>query len=232
MLNRYEKGFSIFIVFMLIFLLFNVTLLTLSITLIAYSSSFHSYKDIPPHDITIKGLKNISFEKNNYKNIEYYSGMPRLGETGDINFDCYSGICVEEVYHNDYGEDDIIYDNSWKLNSLFLGKNISDYLPFISKNIIDKNFTKDIKTFSYSYNNIIDYDCSRDCAINGKNFCTSCSIYKYVSSEGKCSYQTKISYDSEKYCYSNNIILKWRGYLYSRTYNDGYSFIKNAILPK
>lgn len=70
MLNRYEKGFGIFIVFMLIFLLFNVTLLTLSITLIAYSSTFYRYKEIPPYDITIKGLKSISFEKSNYKNIE------------------------------------------------------------------------------------------------------------------------------------------------------------------
>ena len=140
-------------------------------------------------------------------------------------------IAIVVYVHNDYGDDYIIYDNSWKPNSLFLGKNISEYLPFISNNIIDKNFINDVKTFSYSYNNIIDYGFSRDCAINGKSFCASCPINKYVFSEGKCSYQTKISYDSEKYCYSNNIILKWRGYLYSRTYNDEYSIIKNAILP-
>lgn len=80
-------------------------------------------------------------------------------------------IAIVVYVHNDYGDDDIIYDNSWKPNSLFLGKNISEYLPFISNNIIDKNFINDVKTFSYSYNNIIDYDFSRDCAINGKSFC-------------------------------------------------------------
>ena len=59
--------------------------------------------------------------------------------------------------------------------------------------------------------------------------CSSCPR-QYYSKEGTCNYRTKISYDSNKFCYSNNIIFKWRGYLYTRKMLT-YSFIKDAFLP-
>ena len=239
MLNRHEKYFSITLIFMLIFIIISVILFSLRITLLVNYPKIKKYEEISPRDIDIYCLKYINFEKSNDM-IEYKRAIIRLGETGYLDFDCYSGTCIREKYiddeddddDDDYDDDDDDYFYSWKSNLLFFVKNnLSNYNFFSSKqrNIIDKNVTNDKKIFSYIYTKEIDYQCSSDCAINKAEKCTSCPK-QYYSREGTCDYRTKISYNSNKFCYSNNIIFKWRGYLYTRKMLT-YSFIKDAFLP-
>lgn len=65
-----------------------------------------------------------------------------------------------------------------------------------------------------------------------EKYCNLCPN-QYLSREGKCEYSYNDNYNSEKYCFARNLILKWKGLLYSRenatTYKK-YSYLKSAIL--
>ena len=194
--------------------------MSLRIIVFIYYPKIKLYEEIVPKDINIYTLKSINFEKN-INTVEYIPAITRLCETGKLDFDCYSGECIRETYVNNEDDDDYYeYYFGWKYNHFFYSKR---------KNIIEQNFTNNKKEFSYIYTREINYECSQDCAINkGKNSLT-CAKY-YYSNNGTYHYQTKISYDKKKFCYSNNIIFKWRGYQYTRVMLT-FSFIKDTYLP-
>ena len=84
------------------------------------------------------------------------------------------------------------------------------------------------------YSKYLNFNCSKECAIKNQKSCNSCPK-EYVSSEGECNFRNRdYNYNSEKYCFANNLILKWKGLLYSSknatTYKK-YSYINSAILP-
>ena len=174
--------------------MFTIILVSLGICLIVYNGKIKRYEEIPPKDIYINGIKSFSFKKNNNTK-EYNLSIFHFGFTGTPNFDCYSGTCVKEEYIEDKDEDDDDDDYFYnsKYNSLFFIKNNFTnykYLTSMSNNIIDKNFTNDIKDFRYIYFDEIDYQCSRDCAINKNKYCLCPK--KYFCRNGSCNYRTKI----------------------------------------
>ena len=220
MLNRYEKYFSVFIIFIIIFIVISIVQISLGISLIVISDKIKSYEEIPPQDRDIYGIGSFNFEKNNDP-VEYVREIAHLGETGTPSFDCYSGTCIGEEEEDD---DDYYY---YYYKSLFFTKNNFTNTS-TSNNIMRKNLTKEIKDFRYIYFNEIDYQCSRDCAINQKEYCL-CSR-GYYPTNGTCDYRERTSYNISKFCYSNDIIFKWKGYLYNRTLLT-YSYIQDVILP-
>jgi hypothetical protein len=115
MLNRHEKYFSVTLIFMLIFIAISAILLILRITLLVNYPEIKKYVEISPRNIDIYCLRSINFEKNN-DIIEYRRAITRLGETGYLDFDCYSGTCIREQYIDDEddeddGDDDYDYDD-------------------------------------------------------------------------------------------------------------------------
>ena len=83
------------------------------------------------------------------------------------------------------------------------------------------------------YSKYLNFLCSKECANKSQKYCDSCPN-EYETRKGECSFWKSDSYESENYCFSNNLILKWKGLLYScinaTTYKK-YSYINSAILP-
>lgn len=80
------------------FLVFSIS--TLIYCLIHYKLTLFEEKD---PNIYLAGIHNIYFRDTEEK-IEYFNGVPNLGNTGEISFDCYIGECEEctDIYCDYY----------------------------------------------------------------------------------------------------------------------------------
>lgn len=226
MFNYYEKGFCVFISYIIIFIVFSSSILSLALSLAIISIKMNKYPERAPDDIYFTGLKSFNFKKFNQKP-EYKESISNLGQTGPIQFNCYVGTCLYE-YDPDF--DFHSYINNFNFFNSTLKDLINENSSISKTNINKINF---VRYNPYSYKKIIDYACSEDCAINRSKYCLSCPS-KYYSKNGTCKYKIKDSYTKEKYCYASNMIFKWKGYLYSSqnlSISNKYSYILNAILP-
>lgn len=99
--------------------------------------------------------------------------------------------------------------------------------------LLTSNQNLNLRNLSECNETELNFDCSQDCAINHGTHCNSC-YFNYLSSEGNCTYNESVEYLPGKYCYANNLILKWKGYLYNSenaTEYMKYSYLNFSFLP-
>ena len=76
---------------------------------------------------------------------------------------------------------------------------------------------------------VIDYRCSKQCSYNDSKYC-NCAVYVYV--QGECSRKYNDSYEEGKYCYTDNVIYKWKGKKYNPINEDVLTYYKDAKLKE
>ena len=124
-----------------------------------------------------------------------------LGLTGSLILDCYTGTCVKEI------------------------KNIKTRLYCDADDIC---YYED--EISYEYRPIIDYDCSEQCYIFGKDKC-NCSS-NYYEENGSCERKVDDKYVEGKVCFAYNTIYFWRGKKYKITKTTNYTYLNDAKLKE
>ena len=143
--------------------------------------------------------------------------------------DCYHGLCQKLRSSS--------YSYNFKSSHLTLFNYFND---IINTNNSESNEGRDIKIFyeeddeEHRYINDFNYECAKECAINKGKYCSSCPS-SYIDNEGKCLYVSNDpSYNIKKFCFANNLILKWKNFLYTKqnvTSTDKYTYLNSAILP-
>ena len=229
MFSPYNRDFKTVSLIAKVLTIFDIILLVFLVIMLIFVFQFPKFPEKAPKDIYITGLKSFSFIKNS-EIIPYKYGISNLGKTSKLEFSCYLGYC-----QIDKDISPIYQTYAWYYN--FFSSKINNIKNEDENS--HKNMNNDLKTFYHenngydnSYRDILDYDCSKDCAINKKKYCYSCSS-KYDETEGLCKYMDNDNYSSSKYCFAKHLILKWKGHLYSHenATNENTSYINSAVLP-
>ena len=138
-------------------------------------------------------------------NFTYYNSTPEypsdnLGFTGDLILDCYTGTCTRTIYHRNVWEYCDSDDDCYD---------------------VDDSWTENKK--------IIDYNCSEQCYLTGKEECVCDMPYNET---GICERNTDDEYLEGKVCYGDNIIYFWKGKKYEILKISNYSYLKNVRLKE
>ena len=231
MLAPNDKNYKAPSILVKVFAVFDIILIILVFILTCLTGSYKELPETPLNDIYIAGLKSFSFEYNS-KKIPYKYGMPNLGKTSELKFNCYSGLCQKYVKRN--------YNFKYESYASFF-KSFSSKINSIENK--DKNSHKnknnDIKTFYQErerydpFIDILDLTCAEDCAKSQAEYCYSCPK-EYFEKEGLCKFEDNAFDLKSKYCFAEYLILKWKGNLYSYenvAFNNNITYINSAILP-
>ena len=169
-------------------------------------------------DITFQAIKEFDLKPN--ITIDYYKeNMPFLGLTGDIELNCYSGLCEKKVEKLCERERCYTSDSEYFFN-------------VFNKN---KRRLSSCETYTYDCSFISktpEFKCSEECAKKKDryyNYCNSCS-YKYDSKEGKCVNFNKYNLyvNDSVYCQPSNIIFFWKELYYEKISSE-YSYVNDAV---
>ena len=221
-----------FYLLIMIFLFFD-GLFLLGTQFLGYSkSSILSGLEENNPDIPIITLQ--EFEFKNISNISYKPGLSNLGSTGELEFDCFYGICSRHIKR--VCEDEYCYvpesDDEYPSYNIF---------DFKKNSSITQKKSKKMRKLNSCYTSYYDcsitqedmiYDCGEQCRKNYKpsyyysDTCSCPSNYDVYSTS--CKRETTSEYNSSKSCNPYNLILYWKNYYYQKKEKE-YSYVKNAI---
>ena len=119
-----------------------------------------------------------------------------------------------------------VYSES-TLNLGLAGRLILDCFTGICQ-IEESYYDSNTESTSYSYKDILDYNCAKQCSYNGKAEC-DCNI-EPNHKKGKCSRKYDDEYKIEKYCYAYNVNYNWKGKQYAALKKEALTYYNNAIL--
>lgn len=222
-----------FYLLIMIFLFFD-GLFLLGTQFLGYSKSsvLSKLEEINP-DIPIIALQ--GFEFKNISNISYKPGISNLGSTGQLELDCFYGICSR--YIKRVCEEEYCYVPD---SDEYPSYNVFDFKKNLS---ITQKKSKKMRKLNSCYTSYYDcsitqkdiiYDCGEQCRKNYKpSYYYSDTCYcpsNYDDSSTSCRRQTISEYNSSKSCNPYNLILYWKKYYYQKNEKE-YSYVKNAVLP-
>ena len=84
------------------------------------------------------------------------------------------------------------------------------------------------ESYTYKYEDLIDYNCSEQCTHIKKGQCLCDDTYD--GKIGKCSKKYNDNYEDGKYCYADNVIYFWKGKKYEISKKEVFTYYKNAVL--
>ena len=209
-----EKGFNIFVIFMVIIILFAFTQFILSIILaIQVNSKLQKFPLHPVEDIYITGLKSFEFTPVSSRP-QYIPSISNLGTAGKLYLDCYKGTCVRtETGKRTEKVCDNIYNDRGEVISKDCHYEIHDYTETIYDIVLS---------------------CSQQCFDSKSKNCSSCTN-RYDKPYGTCSRNQNDNYNKTKICFADNLILFWKGAQFSFEKGEifkktSYSYLKDVIL--
>ena len=202
MFTKENPNYKSFVIIIIIFFVFDISLIIN--LLIIYIRSKKYDKDLTidlPIPDNITGIKSFTFTQNSER-IIYKEGMSHLGNTSNVDYNCYTGRCQKvSPYYPDY---DYYYSS---LKS-FYHEDDEDYTDYY------------------------DFECAKDCYINQGKYCYSCpKDYEsregkcnfekntYYSSSNAC-FANYLILKWKGYLYSSENIS-----------NSIYQYLDSAILP-
>ena len=189
-----KKRILLEIILSILVILFTIVLILLIIFIRVNRPDLRGQYKI--NDISIAGLESFDFAED--KTIPEYP-YNNLGNTGKLILDCYTGTCINQIYH--------------------------EYIWY--KCPPDpESFCEEVDDSWIEHRAIIDHDCSEQCYRTGNIICRCGRPYDEI---GICKNKTDDRYEKGKVCHAYNTIYFWKGKKYNITKSVKYTYLNDAI---